>query len=92
MIYHYSFTALPDLVTDGGLDLQLVAWFETELDVVGELARDPTILGDSRNRDKAHVSDASHFGQNGTDNIVLALYSHGLGETVFHRAILLKDI
>ncbi len=52
--------ALPDLVADRGLDLELAAGLEPELDLVAHLAGDPAVLADPRHRGKAHAGRAAH--------------------------------
>jgi hypothetical protein len=60
---------LADLVADRGLDLQLAAGLEAELNVVTDGAGDPPILGDPGYGGKAHPRNAAHDFKDGGHSI-----------------------
>jgi hypothetical protein len=60
VIDDHRFAGLADLMTDGGLDLELAAGFEAEIDFVIDREADPAVRGDARYGGKAHPGDAAH--------------------------------
>ena len=58
-----------DLVADGGLDLQLAAGLQAEIDLVAHLAGDPAVLGDPRHGGEAHAGGAAHDLEDGRHRI-----------------------
>jgi hypothetical protein len=59
MVDHHGLAAGANLVADGGLDLQLAAGPQAELDVVPHRTADPSVFGNARHRRKAHPGRAA---------------------------------
>src|SRR5271169_1674146 len=55
-----SFVTLPDFVADGRFDLQLAARMETKRDLIADAARDPAVLGNSRDGSESHTGRPAH--------------------------------
>ena len=60
VVHHHQFAVAADLVADGGLDLQLAAGRQPEIDGVENAAGDPTILTYPRHGGEAHAGRAAH--------------------------------
>ncbi len=83
------FAALPDLVAEGGLDLELAACFQSKVDVIAHAARDPSILGDARDRSETHARRATddvedrrnrlHAADGGNVLLERLAHAHGVG-------------
>ena len=59
MVDNDGLPGAPDLVEDGGLDLELAARLKSELNVIENRAGDPSVLGHARDRGKAHPRRAA---------------------------------
>jgi hypothetical protein len=59
-----EFAVFPDFVANGGLDLELTALLQAEVDVVTDGAADPAIRRDAGDRHEAHAGNAAYRIQN----------------------------
>ncbi len=57
-------TALPDLVTNGGFDVEFAAGRQAERDLVAHGATDPALFGDARDGRETHAGRAADHFQN----------------------------
>jgi hypothetical protein len=64
MVDHDGFAALPDLVADGGLDLEFPAGRKPERDLATHRAANPPILGDARDGGETHAGGTAHHFEN----------------------------
>ena len=75
-----------DLVADGGLDLELAAGLQAEVDLVAHRAGDPAVLGDARDRGKAHAGGAADDVEDGRNRVDAADRVDVVLEVVRHAA------
>src|SRR5471032_1299577 len=62
VVDHHRFAALPDLMADGGFDLEFPAGHKAKRDLVAHRATNPAVLGDACGGGEAHASGtAYHF-------------------------------
>lgn len=60
VIDHNYFVELPHLVAERGLDFKLATGGQTKMDVVQNLAGDPTVLSHPRDRGESHPRRSTH--------------------------------
>jgi hypothetical protein len=85
MVDHHELAAVADLITDGGLHLELAVWLEAERDVVLHRAGDPAILGDACNRREAHARRTAHDIEDERHDVDLGDDGHIFSEAVLHE-------
>ena len=72
MIDDNRFTALTNLVTDRGLDLEFAARLQTEMNVVENAASYPAILRDPGHGGKSHPGGPAHNIENSWNTVDVA--------------------
>ena len=87
MVDDNRLSALTDLVAKRGLDLQFAAGLQSEVDIVADAARDPTVFGHARNRSKTHPRRSAHNAKNRRDRLDAADGGYILIENLVHTGL-----